>query len=75
MKVFYHIGHYFIFILKVFSRPEKTKILLRSVVKEMDKLGINSLGIVIIISIFMGAVITIQTAYNTEILVFNEIAK
>lgn len=29
-------------------------------------LGVNSLGIVAIISLFMGAVITIQTAYNTE---------
>ena len=29
-------------------------------------LGINSLGIVIIISVFMGAVITLQTAYNIE---------
>ncbi|GAJ25087.1 unnamed protein product, partial [marine sediment metagenome] len=29
-------------------------------------LGVNSIGIVIIISFFMGAVITLQTAYNTE---------
>ncbi len=32
----------------------------------MEVLGINSTGIVAIISFFMGAVITIQTAYNTE---------
>lgn len=66
MKVFYHIGRYFILLSKVFSRPEKTKIFLKAVVKEMDNLGINSLGIVIIISVFMGAVITLQTAYNLE---------
>lgn len=29
-------------------------------------LGVSSIGIVIIISFFMGAVITLQTAYNTE---------
>ncbi|MBS0010078.1 MAG: ABC transporter permease, partial [Bacteroidales bacterium] len=34
--------------------------------KEMIYLGINSIGIVIIISVFMGAVITLQTAYNTD---------
>lgn len=34
--------------------------------REIENLGINSIGIVIIISIFMGAVITLQTRYNTE---------
>jgi len=32
----------------------------------MMNLGVNSIWIVIIISFFMGAVITLQTAYNTE---------
>lgn len=32
----------------------------------METLGVNSIGIVAVISAFMGAVITIQTAYNTE---------
>ncbi|MFT3737346.1 MAG: ABC transporter permease [Breznakibacter sp.] len=32
--------------------------------QEIEKLGLNSLGIVFVISVFMGAVITIQTAIN-----------
>jgi phospholipid/cholesterol/gamma-HCH transport system permease protein len=32
--------------------------------QEVEKLGLNSLGIVCVISVFMGAVITLQTAYN-----------
>ena len=32
----------------------------------IDKIGINSFGIVVIISLFVGAVITIQTNYNIE---------
>lgn len=51
---------------KVIAKPEKWGIFYRDVVKEIDKLGINSIGIIAIISFFMGAVITIQTAYNTE---------
>lgn len=51
---------------KVFARPEKTKIYFRQIIREIDKLGINSLGIVIIISVFMGAVITLQSSYNLE---------
>jgi phospholipid/cholesterol/gamma-HCH transport system permease protein len=66
MRIFYHIGRYFLLLLKVFSKPEKKNVYLKLVVREIDNLGINSLGIVIIISIFMGAVITLQTAYNLE---------
>jgi phospholipid/cholesterol/gamma-HCH transport system permease protein len=51
---------------KVFSRPEKTQIYYKQTVKEVISLGIRSIGIVTIISFFMGAVITLQTAYNTE---------
>lgn len=53
-------------LLKVFSKPERGKIYYSLIVKEIDKLGIQSIGIVAIISAFMGAVITLQTAYNTE---------
>ncbi len=66
MKIFYHIGRYFILLSKVFAKPEKKMVYLKLIIREMDSLGINSLGIVIIISIFMGAVITLQTAYNLE---------
>jgi phospholipid/cholesterol/gamma-HCH transport system permease protein len=66
MKLLYHIGRYVQLMLRVFQKPEKQSIYLRQIVIEMDKLGINSLGIVIIISFFLGAVITMQTAYNFE---------
>lgn len=38
----------------------------KQIMREIDSLGINSIGIVIIISIFMGAVVTLQTRYNLE---------
>lgn len=53
-------------LVKVFTKPERGKIYYSLIVKEIDKLGIHSIGIVAIISAFMGAVITLQTAYNTE---------
>ena len=34
--------------------------------RELEYQGINSIGIVVIISVFVGAVITIQTNYNIE---------
>jgi phospholipid/cholesterol/gamma-HCH transport system permease protein len=59
-------GSYWILLGKVFSRPEKTQIYYRQTLKELISLGLRSIGIVAIISFFMGAVITLQTAYNTE---------
>lgn len=66
IRLFHTIGDYILFLGKVMSKPEKRRIFYRDTVKEIDKLGINSIVIVAIISAFMGAVITIQTAYNTE---------
>jgi phospholipid/cholesterol/gamma-HCH transport system permease protein len=59
-------GSYWILIGKVFSRPEKAGVYYKQTIKEIISLGVRSVGIVIIISFFMGAVITLQTAYNTE---------
>jgi len=59
-------GRYVIFMSRVFSRPEKARIYVRQTFVEMESLGFNSVGIVIIISLFIGAVITLQTRYNLE---------
>ena len=59
-------GSYWLLLGKVFARPEKHSIYYRQTMKELISLGLRSIGITIIISFFMGAVITLQTAYNTE---------
>ncbi len=61
-----HIGRYLILMGRVFAPPEKKRMYYRQTLREIEFLGINSMGIVAIISIFIGMVITIQTAYNTE---------
>ena len=66
MKFLELVGQYFLLMGRVLSKPEKGKIYYKQVFVEIEKLGINSIGIVIIISIFMGAVITLQTRYNLE---------
>ena len=59
-------GLYFLFLKKVFSKPEKPAVYYKQTVHELVSLGLASVGIITIISFFMGAVITLQTAYNTE---------
>lgn len=61
-----HIGKYYLLMLQVFSKPEKKIVFRKRIFEEIDKLGISSLPIVIIISLFMGAVITIQAAFGFE---------
>ena len=66
IKLLSQLGRYFILLKKVFSRPEKASVYYKQTMHELIYLGLNSIGIVTIISFFMGAVITLQTAYNTE---------
>ena len=60
------LGSYFLMLKKVLSKPEKPVVYYKQTLHELVYLGFNSVGIITIISFFMGAVITLQTAYNTE---------
>jgi len=66
MQILIHIGRYISLMRRVFSKPEKKQVFWKQVVKEIDYLGFDSLGIVAVISVFMGAVVAIQTAYNID---------
>ena len=66
LKFFETVGRYFLLMGKVFSRPEKGSIYRRRIMFEMEALGFNSIGIAAVISIFMGAVVTLQMAINLE---------
>ena len=66
MGFVYHIGRYFILLRQVFQLPEKPRIFFNQMVHEMNAQGVNSLGIVAVMSLFMGAVITLQTAFNID---------
>jgi len=66
IKLLKHLGQYFFMIKKVFSIPEKKRVFMRQFSLELEKIGLDSLGIVTIISFFIGAVVSIQTAFNFE---------
>ena len=66
MKILAAFGRYIILMGKVFSRPEKWSIYYRRVISEMDQLGVGSIPLTAIISVFIGAVITIQMAITLE---------
>ena len=64
LSIFHHIGKYFLLLGRVFKKPDNFKLLRKQVIHEMMSLGIGSLGLIAIISLFMGAVVTLQTASN-----------
>ena len=59
-------GQYLILMVKVFSLPERWRMFLKQYVKEMSQLGVDSIGIVLLISFFIGAVICIQIKLNIQ---------
>ena len=61
-----HTGRYFLLIRRTFSWPEKWGMYRRRFFEEVDGLGVKSLGIVSLLSVFMGAVIALQTASNID---------
>ncbi len=60
------LGKYLILMGRVFSRPERFRMYFKQYLSEMVQLGINSIGIVLLISFFIGAVICIQIKLNIE---------
>ncbi|NLO69025.1 MAG: ABC transporter permease [Bacteroidales bacterium] len=64
MKLFFHMGRYLLFIRQLFRKPEKLGLYTRQVLAEIDKLGVSSLGIVGVISFFIGMVVIIHLTAN-----------
>jgi phospholipid/cholesterol/gamma-HCH transport system permease protein len=66
MLLIQHLGRYFLLMTQVFKKPEKKSIYLKQIIYEIDKLGLGSIGLVGFLSLFVGAVLTIQMAFNID---------
>ncbi len=66
MELLRQIGKFSLLMGKTFSKPEKGRVFRERILNEMDLLGINSLGLVSIMSLFMGAVTTLQMAVHLQ---------
>lgn len=59
-------GHYLMLMGRVFTRPERWRMFFNQYIREIEQLGVDSIFIVLLISFFIGAVITIQFKLNIE---------
>ncbi|MCQ2341193.1 MAG: ABC transporter permease [Paludibacteraceae bacterium] len=66
MKILQHFGEYCLLMARVFRKPDSWHMFFRQYAKEVEKQGLQSLPIVVIISVFIGAILTIQAKINTE---------
>ncbi|MGH2646784.1 MAG: MlaE family ABC transporter permease, partial [Ginsengibacter sp.] len=64
MKIFSSIGSYILMIKGMFTKPENFKMYWKELMHQSVEIGMGSLGIVAVISVFMGAVSAVQTAYQ-----------
>src|SRR5678816_2712617 len=64
MTFFSEIGRFLLMIKGMFSKPENVRMYWKEFMHQCAEIGVGSLGIVAIISVFIGAVSTIQTAYQ-----------
>ncbi len=64
MNYIEHVGKYFIMLGQVFKTPQKSRIFWETLFREIEELGLKSIGIIGFISFFIGGVIALQTALN-----------
>jgi len=63
-KALHKFGEYTLLMFKTFAIPDKWNMFFKQLIREIYKLGVDSLWIVIIISIFIGTVIAVQISLN-----------
>lgn len=63
-KFFEHIGAYILLIGGSLKSPQKMRVFLKVLMREIYDLGVNSFGLVVFTSIFVGAVVAIQMYNN-----------
>ena len=66
MNYIEHVGKYFAMLKQVFTKPQRARVFREALFREIDELGLKSLGIIAFISFFIGGVIALQTALNLE---------
>lgn len=65
-SLLYSLGKYLLLMGRTFQRPERMRMFFKKYYSEIYQLGINSIGIVLLISFFIGAVICIQIKINVQ---------
>jgi phospholipid/cholesterol/gamma-HCH transport system permease protein len=64
LNILYHFGRYLMMMGTALGRPEKFSMYYKETMRQMNDIGVGSLMIVVLISVFIGAVTAVQFAYQ-----------
>jgi phospholipid/cholesterol/gamma-HCH transport system permease protein len=64
MSFFSHLGAFLLLLKGMFTKPENRKMDWKELMNQCVDIGVGAFPIVVIISLFLGAVTTVQTAYQ-----------
>ncbi len=64
--MFYHFGRYLILMKSTIARPERLSMYWKETARQMNDIGVGSLVIVGLVSVFIGAVTAVQFAYQLQ---------
>jgi phospholipid/cholesterol/gamma-HCH transport system permease protein len=64
MRYISDLGKYIRMLGRMFARPERWNMYWRELLRQMDDIGVGSLSIVLMASVFIGAVTAVQSAYQ-----------
>lgn len=64
--MFYHLGRYILLIFSSFAKPEKLSMYWKETARQMNDIGVGSLIIIGLVSVFIGAVTAVQFAYQLQ---------
>ncbi len=65
-SLFFHIGRYLLLLKQAIARPEKPSMYWKEMMRQMNDIGIGSLIIICLISVFIGAVTAVQFSYQLQ---------
>jgi len=63
---FFHVGQYLLLLKQAIARPEKPSMYWKEMMRQMNDIGVGSLIIICLISVFIGAVTAVQFAYQLQ---------
>jgi phospholipid/cholesterol/gamma-HCH transport system permease protein len=66
MTFFYHLGRYLSMLWETIAKPEKFSMYLKETFRQMREIGVGSLGIISIMTLFIGAVTAVQFSYQLQ---------
>ncbi|OWY25857.1 ABC transporter permease [Sphingobacteriales bacterium UPWRP_1] len=66
MNPFYHVGRFTVMVGRIFNKPENSTMYWKELLRQMNQIGVESVPIIAMVAMFIGAVTAVQFAYQIQ---------